>query len=64
MCLDHPVDPHKRVARSPDLIGQRQHTEQGTFAGKTLGLAVERMILAVRVEHQHGEETGAVLLTA
>jgi len=33
-----------------NLVGERRHAEWHTFAGKALGLAVERLMLAVLVE--------------
>lgn len=59
MGLDHPVDRHHCVASSPDLVCQRRYAERDAFAGKALGLPMEWLMLAVLVEHQHGEEAWA-----
>jgi len=59
MGLDHPIDGHERATRGSDLVGQRLHVERDAFACKALGLAVEWLMLAVLVEHQHGEEARA-----
>ena len=57
--LDQPVERHQREGGGADLIGERRDAERHAFAGEPLGLAVERLVLAVLLEQQHGEEAGA-----
>ena len=56
--LDELVDRHQRVSSGADLIGQGRDAERHAFAGKTLGLAVERLVLPILLEQEHGEEAG------
>jgi hypothetical protein len=46
-------------AAGPDLIGQRRQAEWHPFAGVALGLAVERLMLAVLLEQDHRQQAGA-----
>ena len=48
--LDQLVDRHERETGRADLVGERRYAERYAFAGKALGLAVERLMLAVLVE--------------
>jgi len=57
--LDQPVDRHQRKGGSANLIRQRRYAERHAFPGEPVGLAVERLMLAVLLEQQHGEEAGA-----
>jgi len=56
--LDQLVDRHERETGRTDLVGERRDAERHAFVGKALSLAVERLMLAVLVEQQHGEEAG------
>lgn len=57
--FDQPVKRHQREGSGTDLVGERRYAERHAFAGETLGLAVERLMLAVLLEQQHGEEAWA-----
>ena len=59
MRLDPPVERHERERSRADLVGERRQAQRHAFAGEALGLAVERLVLAVLLEQQHGEEAGA-----
>ena len=59
MGLDQPVERHQREGGGADLVGERRDAERHAFAGEALGLAVERLVLPVLLEQQHGEEAGA-----
>ena len=41
-----------------DLIGERRQAQRHAFPGVTLGLAVQRLMLAELLEHDHRQETG------
>ena len=57
--LDQLVDRHERQTGGTDLVGERGHAEWHAFMREALGLAVERLMLPVLVEQQHGEEARA-----
>jgi hypothetical protein len=59
MGLDQAVERHQREGSGTDLIRERRGTQRDAFASEALGLAVEGLMLAVLLEQQHGEETGA-----
>lgn len=54
--FDPAIEGHKRKIGCADLIGQCRQAERHAFAGETLRLAVQGLVLAVLVEH--GEEPG------
>jgi hypothetical protein len=58
MRLDQPVERHQRERSSADLVGEGRDAERHAFAGEPLGLTVERLVLPVLLEQQHGEEAG------
>ena len=57
--VDQLVDGHERQTGSTDVVGERRHAQRHTFLQEAFGLAVERLMLAVLVERQHGEEAWA-----
>ena len=50
--------PQHRAAR-PNLIGQRGETQRHALARVALGLAVERLMLAVLLEQDHRQQAGS-----
>src|ERR1700754_1980606 len=58
MSLDTPVQRHEGKCGSTNLVGKCRDAERHAFAGETLGLTVERLVLAIFLEEKHGEETG------
>ena len=56
MGLDAPIERHENGRGRADLIGERGDAERDAFAREPLGLAVERLVLPVLLEQQHGEE--------
>lgn len=49
-CVDRTVDRHQGERGSADLVGQLRYAERHAFPGKPVGLAVERLVLAVLLE--------------
>jgi len=58
MRLDQLVERHQRVSSGTDLVGKGRETERHAFAGEPLSLTVERLVLPILLEQEHGEEAG------
>src|SRR5436305_1680458 len=56
MGLDQPKDGHQGEGRRTNLIGKRGDAQRHAFASEALRLAVERLVLPILLEQQHGEE--------
>ena len=50
---------HERRGAGAHLVGERRQAERHAFAGIALRLAVQRLMLAKFLEHDHGEQAGA-----
>src|ERR1700712_4564231 len=59
MGLDPAVERHQREGGGADLIGERRSAERHALASEAVSLAVERLVLPVLLEQEHGEEAGA-----
>ncbi len=57
--IDQPVDRNQGERGNADQVGKRRGAELHAFPGKPVGLAVERLVLAVLLEQQHREKAGA-----
>ena len=49
----------ERHRAGPDLVGQRRQAEIDAFAGVAVALAVQRLVLAVLLEHDRRQQVGA-----
>ena len=58
MGLDQRIKRLQRRRTGADLVGERRHGELDAFAGITLALPVERLMLAELLEQDHGEKVG------
>ena len=58
MCFDQLIERHQRKGGGTDLIGEGRDAERHAFASEAVGLAVERLVLPILLEEQHGEEAG------
>jgi hypothetical protein len=59
MGLDQRVQRRQRRGDRADLVGERRQAELDAFAGVALGLAVERLMLAVLLEDDHRQKARA-----
>ena len=59
MVRDQIVQRPERHRAGPDLVGQRRQAEIDAFAGVAVALAVQRLVLAVLLEHDRRQQVGA-----
>ena len=53
---DQVVDWTQERGAATNLVGQRRHAQVYALASIALGLAIERLMLPVLFEHDHGEQ--------
>ena len=53
---DEIVERAQNHGAAADLVGERREAEIDAFAGIALGLAVERLMLPVLLEQDHGQQ--------
>ena len=58
MGLDQRVQRFQQISHRADLIGQGGEAQVHTFPGIAFGLSVQRLMLAVLFEYDHGEQAG------
>src|SRR6266404_951954 len=59
MRADQLVERAQESSAGPDLVSQGRDAEIDTLARVTLGLPVERLMLAILLEQDHGEQAWA-----